>query len=335
MKLFSSDTESDLIVIAEIGLNHEGSLKAALNMLEQVAACGAHAVKLQSFTPEKYASSSNIERLERVRKFSLSENDHKELAGFAHKLGIGFCSTPLSEDWVETLASLSGAIKIASGDIDFQPVIASAARTNLPIILSTGCSDALEVDAAVKLISDIRGSEETAKSLALMHCVSQYPANLEDCNLTSIKFMAERYGLVVGWSNHVVGPLACYAAVGMGAKVIEVHVTDKKEGRAFRDHEMSFDFDELRALTRNLGDLRSAMGIVGKRPTKSELLIKEEIRKGLVAARDLKRHTLLVDSDISYARPAHGFKSSEKNLIVGKKLLNDIKSGEIFSPDMF
>lgn len=335
MKLFSSDADSDLIVIAEIGLNHEGSLKTALSMIKQASACGVHAVKFQSFTPEKYASSSNIERLERVRKFSLSKDDHEVLANFAHELGVGFFSTPLSEDWVETLATLGGAIKIASGDIDFEPVIVSAANTNLPIILSTGCSDASEVDKAVQLISGIRGTEETAKSLALMHCVSQYPANLEDCNLNSIKFMADRYGLAVGWSNHVVGPMACYAAVGVGAKIIEVHVTDKKEGREFRDHEMSFDFDELRILTKNLHGLQSALGTVSKQPTRSELPIKKEIRKGLVAARDLKRDTRLNSSDVSYARPAHGFKASEKNLIIGKKLLHDIKRGEIFSPDMF
>ena len=229
MKVFGLDTTSDLIIVAEIGVNHEGSIKVIWNMIKQASDCGVHAVKLQSYTPEKFMSSSNADRLRRVKRFSLSKSEHIELASFANDLGVGFFSTPVSEDWVETIASIGGAIKIASGDIDFEPVLMSAAKTDLPIILSTGCSECSEVDSAVQLISSIRGKDGIAESLALMHCVSQYPAKLVDCNLASIDFMAKRYGLAVGWSNHVVGPLACYAATAMGASIIEVHVADQKK----------------------------------------------------------------------------------------------------------
>ena len=335
MKVFGLDTESDLIIVAEIGVNHEGSVKAARNMIKQASDCGVHAVKLQSYTPEKFTSSSNAERLKRVKRFSLSKSEHIELASFANDLGVGFFSTPVSEDWVETLASIGGAIKIASGDIDFAPVLMSAAKTDLPIILSTGCSECREVDLAVQLISNVRGKDCMAESLALMHCVSQYPAKLGDCNLASIDFMAKRYGLAVGWSNHVVGPLACYAATAMGASIIEVHITDQKEGRDFRDHSISFDFSELSELVNNLLDIRRSAGVIGKRPTEGELLIKGDIRKGLVASQDLKRDTILADDDISYARPAHGYKASERRKIIGKKLLTAVKKGEIFYPDLF
>ena len=335
MEIFGLDTDVDLIVIGEIGLNHEGSFEVARNLIKQASECGVNAVKLQSFTPEKYASSSNPERLKRVTDFSLSRRETEDLATFASELGVGFCSTPLSEDWVELLANIGGAIKIASGDIDFEPVIVKAATTNLPIILSTGCSECSEVDGAVAIISDIRGVEATAKSLALMHCVSQYPAKIEDCNLKSIEFMAQRYGLPIGWSNHVDGPLACYGAVSMGAKIIEVHITDKREGRNFRDHEMSFDFSSLSTLIQDLQKLKTAEGILDKQPTASELLIKKDIRKGLVAAHDLMTGKELKDSDIAFARPAHGYRASEKQQIIGKKLLKMVKKGEILLPEYF
>ena len=194
-------SEKSIFLIAEIGINHEGDVKVAETIIEQLKGSGAAAIKLQSFTPERYVSASDEERLKRLKAFSLDFEAHKHLKKKAKDAGLSFISTPLSEDWVEPLSGICDVLKIASGDIDFVPTIVSAAQTNLPIIMSTGTAEIEEVDYAVNAIKSYRDSGKFAEKLYLMHCISEYPANIEDCNLRSIPFMSQRYDLHVGWSG--------------------------------------------------------------------------------------------------------------------------------------
>ncbi|OUU29486.1 MAG: hypothetical protein CBB97_02360 [Candidatus Endolissoclinum sp. TMED37] len=321
-------------LIAELGVNHEGDVKVAEDVIARLEGSGASAIKLQSFTPERYVSASDKNRLQRVRAFALDLEAHKHLREKAHRSGLDFISTPVSEDWVEPLSELCDALKIASGDIDFAPTIKAAALTDLPVIMSTGTAEIEEVDAAVALFKSVRKVGRIEDHLHLMHCISEYPARIENCNLRSIPFMSERYGLNVGWSNHVIGSLACHAAISLGADIIEVHVTDQKEGREFRDHALSFEPDEISVLVSELNAIKSGLGSLNKAPTLSEKKNTLAFRKGLIFSRDLKSGSIIEEQDIMFARPATHFSSNQKDEVTGRKLCQDVKSGHLIAEEL-
>ncbi len=329
MKLFSRDLDSDIAIIGEVGVNHEGDLAAARTIVEAIAKTGIDAIKLQSYTPERYASSSDPERLQRVTKFALDEAAHRELFALANARGVALFSTPVTEDWVPFLAANCQAIKIASGDLTFRPVIEAAARTGKPVVLSTGCGTLDEVDSAVGWMKQVVGAADLPERLVLMHCVSAYPAPVEQANVLSVPFLRERYNVPVGYSNHVIGPEAIYAAVALGACAIEVHVTDRREGRSFRDHALSMEPAELSALVKTVRTIKASLGRREKIVQAAEAPLRDAIRKGVVAARDLPAGTVLRDDDLMYARPATEFAAAQRPSLVGRKLTRAAKSGEM------
>src|SRR3990167_8896316 len=167
MKKFNSTFK----IIAEIGCNHEGSFEKAVELTQLAADAGADIVKYQSYTPERFISADNPDRLERVRRFSLTKENYLELKKIANQRGILFMSTPVTEDWVEFLNPLCCAFKIASGDITFKPVIKAAAKTDKRIILSTGAATLDEIDQAIEWIQEEAGVSGLEEKLTLMHCV--------------------------------------------------------------------------------------------------------------------------------------------------------------------
>lgn len=326
MQLFGKNPSEDVIVIAEIGVNHEGKVEKASQLLHLAAEAGADAVKFQSYTPSRFISAEDPERFERVSRFALSEASHRRLADEARQLGVAFTSTPVTEDWLPLLSELSEAIKIASGDLTFEPVIREACRTGKPVIISTGCGTIEEVDQAVAWAREEIGTD-LSEQVALMHCVSAYPTPVEQANLKSIPFMKERYGLHVGWSNHVIGPDACIAAVALGASMVEVHFTDQKTGRDFRDHELSFEPADLAALVNSVKNIRAALGEHGKRVAEAEAAACKAIRKGLIAARDIDAGQTLSREDIKFARPATEFDSCEIEDVIGAVAKEPVQEG--------
>ncbi len=332
MNLFGKDLSRQVALIAEIGVNHEGDVDVAMSLLRAAAEGGADAVKFQSYTPERFIAQTNAERFARVSRFALDEAAHRRLAAEATALGVAFFSAAITEDWVPLIAELSPAIKIASGDLTFEPVIRAAARTGKPVIISTGCGNADEVDRAVGWVRDEVG-DALPERLVLMHCISAYPTPIEDANLRSIPYLAQRHGVSVGWSNHVLGAEACLAAVALGASVIEVHVTDRKTGRDFRDHEMSFEPDELADLAGAIARVRASLGAPDKQLMPSEAAAREANRKGLVAARDLSAGTVLARDDLLFARPATEFAASEIDSLIGATVATAIKQGTPIARD--
>jgi N-acetylneuraminate synthase/N,N'-diacetyllegionaminate synthase len=329
VRLFGLNLDHDVAVVAEVGVNHEGDVDVAARLIEAAAEAGAAAVKFQSYTPERFITSADHERFARVKRFGLDEDAHRRLARVAADNGIAFFSSAITEDWVPLIAELGAAIKIASGDLTFEPVITAAARTGKPVILSTGAGSLDEIDRAVGWVKVAVGAAPMAERLALLHCVSAYPTPIEEANLLSIACLKGRYGLVTGWSNHVVGPEACLTAVALGAAIVEVHVTDRKTGRTFRDHALSFEPRDLAELVQAIGRVRASLGTYDKRLTPSELPVRLAIRKGLVAARDLAAGTVLAAGDLMYARPASEFASDEIASLVGKRLLQPLNRGEV------
>lgn len=329
MKLFGKNLDREVAIIAEIGVNHEGDIEAASRMLRLAAEAGADAVKFQSYTPSRFIAASDPVRFERVTRFGLNEAAHHRLADEAKSLGVHFVSTPVSEDWLPLLARLCGVIKIASGDLTFEPVIRAAARTGLPVVLSTGLGTIEEVDQAVAWVRDEVGAAALPEHLALMHCISAYPTPIEDANVLSVPFMAERYGVTVGFSNHIIGPEACWAAIAVGARIIEVHFTDGKNGRTFRDHELSMEQADLVELKRVAPLLAAARGRYGKDRAPSEAGNLLATRKGVVAAHDLPAGAVLTRDDLMWARPATEFAAAEIDTLVGCRLGQGLTQGQL------
>lgn len=329
MNLFGKNLARDVVVIAEIGVNHEGSVEAASKLLRLAAEAGADAVKFQSYTPERFVSASDPARLARVTRFGLDQAAHRRLAAEARALGTTFISTAVSEDWVPLIAELGPAVKIASGDLTFEPVIRAAARTGKTVILSTGLGTVEEIDAAVGWVRAEVGADSLVDRLLLMHCVAAYPVPLAEASLRSIPFLMDRYRVCVGYSNHVIGPEACHAAIGLGACAIEVHFTDCKTGREFRDHQLSFEPHELKRLVETATDLRCGLGDGGRTRQPCEEGNVAAMRKGVVAAYDLAPGTILARDDLMYARPATGFAARELEGLLGKRLDVALKRGEV------
>ncbi len=328
LNLFGRNLNREVALIAEIGVNHEGDVEAASRMLALAAQSGADAVKFQSFTPERYVSTDDPVRIERYRKFALDERAHGRLADEAKKLGVAFFSTPVSEDWLPLLNKLGAAIKIASGDLTFEPVIRAAAAAGKPMILSTGLGTVEEIDQAVGWCRDEMGEDGVSGRLVLMHCVSAYPTPIEEANVLSVPFLAQRYRCAVGYSNHVIGWEACAAAVALGAQVIEVHFTDRKDGREFRDHALSMEAADLKLLRQTIDRVAASRGLIGKTRMPSELANVVLARKGVVAARDLPAGTTLKRDDLMFARPAREFAASEIGTLVGRRLSTAVRLGQ-------
>ena len=333
MRLFGKDLDKDLVVVAEAGVNHEGSAEAAVNLVRLAHEAGADAIKFQTYTPGKLVSSTLAESLARVSKFRLDEDGHAKVIAEGKRLGIPVFSSAITEDTVPFLGKNFPAIKIASGDVDFEPVIRAAAKQGKPVILSIGNATIEEVDSAVGWVREEAKDVPLKERLIILQCTAAYPAPVEEANVAMIPMLQERYKVPVGFSNHTIGPEACLAAIALGASLLEVHFTDQKEGRTFRDHELSMTKDDLRSLIATARGIRAAIGSSQKAIQPSERGHHLNIRKGVVAARALAAGTVLKDEDLAYARPAIHFRSAQRPQLVGKTLKRELAVGAVITPD--
>ncbi len=327
MHVFGKDLDREVAIIAEVGVNHEGDPEKASELLQLAAEAGADAVKFQSYTPSRYISAMDPERYERVCRFALDEATHRRLAVEAAERGICFFSTAVSEDWVPILAELGPAVKIASGDLTFEPVIRAAAACGKPVIISTGLGTPEEIDRSVEWFKDEIGETPIQDRLVLMHCSVAYPTPIAESNVMSTPWLKDRYGVTAGFSNHVIGPEACYAAIAQGAALIEVHFTNRKTGRSFRDHAMSMEPRDLADLVEKAPRIRQSLGALGKRQQPSEIANLSAARKGIIAAHDLPAGTVLTSDHIMFARPVVEFASTDIGAVLGKELTAPVVAG--------
>ncbi len=327
MELFGKDLDREVPLIAEIGVNHEGDPQKALELIGLAAGAGVDAVKFQTYTPERYASAADPERLARVTRFSLDPGFYGELEAEAKRLGVHFFSTSVSEDVVPMLDRHCSALKVASGDITFEPVIRSSVATGKPVIISSGAADTDEIRTALDWCREEVGGDDLRDRVVLMHCVSAYPTPLAIANLRSIPYLAETFGLRTGYSNHVIEQEAVIAAVALGACVVEVHFTDQKHGRTFRDHELSADPKDMAHLAQIIPAVRSSLGEYGKPVAPVEADIRDIIRKGVVASDDLASGSVLEATDLMYARPATEIPAGRIAEVIGCRLTVDVAKG--------
>jgi len=347
-------------IIAEIGVNHNGSVEIAKQLIDAAKEAGADVVKFQIFKAEKLVSPSaelvgyqrknigkKVSQYEMLKRLELDYSDFERLKEYCDDREIIFMATPHScKEDINIVSDLCPAIKIGSGDLTNLPMLEYAAKKKLPIILSTGMSTLDEIREAVNVILPIN------KDVVLLHCVTNYPLSVSDVNLRAMNTMREEFRLPVGFSDHTRGIEVSVAAVALGACVIEKHFTLDRSMEG-PDHRASLEPHEFRKMVKeirnteerirqgedfisiinNLG-MREALGDGIKRPNPQELEIARIVRKGIKAMVDIPKGSIVSEEKVIIKRPATGTEPKYLNEVIGKTAKRDIKKDEaIFLKD--
>jgi sialic acid synthase SpsE len=331
MRIGGFDTDERVLIVAEIGNNHEGDVGVARELVERAAAAGADAVKFQTFRPEHYVSRLDKERFARLERFRLTFDDFSDLARLAHDRRLLFVSTPFDLDSAAFLGGVADAIKISSGDNDFAPLLVRAAHTCLPMIVSTGLAEIESIRRTVQLVRH----EWSGKNhgLAVLHCVSAYPVPDAEVHLRAISSLASELDCVVGYSDHTDGVDAAPLAVALGARLIEKHFTLDKQYSEFRDHRLSADPKELAEIVRRIRLAETLLGATGKQVQPSERPGLVALRRSVAALHDLSDGHLLTAGDLTWVRPGGGLRPGEENRLIGRRLRRAVVAGEQLAVD--
>lgn len=351
------------LVIAEAGVNHNGDLEMALQLVDKAAAAGADYVKFQTFKAENLAAAhaekaeyqvrttrSAESQLTMLKKLELSLEDHEKIISHCKQKGVRFLSTPFD---LESLALLTNTfslseIKLGSGELNNAPLLLAAGRTKAKIILSTGMGSLAEVEEALGVLAfamcrkgQPKGRTDfadvlldphvwpiLAKRVALMHCTTEYPAAICDTNLNAMKTLRQAFGLRIGYSDHTEGDAVSLAAVALGACIIEKHFTLDRTLPG-PDHCASLEPEELKSLIQRIRIIEQAFGTGIKQPGKAEVANRSVVRKSLLAAKDLPVGHLLRLEDIEVKRPGYGVSPMALWDVIGTITERDVSKGEI------
>jgi N-acetylneuraminate synthase/N,N'-diacetyllegionaminate synthase len=328
VKIGNIDINERVLVIAEIGNNHEGDYALAEKMIKLAAEAGAGAVKFQTIVPEKLIASKTTEEICKFRKFQLSYGEYEKLHRVANDEGLIFLSTPFDLESARFLNDLVPAFKIASGDNNFFELIELTARTGKPIILSSGLADIKQIVTTKILIQQIWKESTIKQELAVLHCVSSYPVKPDETNLLAIKHLQEKLDVIVGYSDHTMGIEAAVLSVALGARIIEKHFTLDKNYSDFRDHQLSADPEELSILVKRVENADILLGVEEKCIQKGEKENFEKMRRSIVADHDLRQGTILRKEDLTWLRPGGGLEPGRESEILDKKIVRNISAGE-------
>ncbi len=317
-----------IFVIAEAGVNHNGSVANALKMIDLASKAGADFIKFQTFDPESLANANlglakyqreNLKQndhLKMLKKLALSEKNFKKIFHRCRKKKIRFLSSPFDIKSIKILKKLKiNIFKIPSGQIDDVPYLENLGSLNKKIFLSTGMSDLLDIRKAIDILVKNGTSK---KNIEILHCVSQYPAKNENLNLKSIPFIRDKLKLPVGFSDHSIGFDAALLAIGLGARVIEKHFTLNKN-QIGPDHKSSLTKNELIEFINKIREAEKSLGDYLKKPHKQELINLKYIRKKIVAKKEISAGDKFTSKNLITKRSANGLPASYWKQILGKK----------------
>lgn len=330
------------LIIAEAGVNHNGSIEIARQMVDKAVEAGVDIIKFQTFMSEKLVSKSarqaeyqkkNIgkksddSQLSMLKKLELSKQDHKELMSYCKQKGIKFFSTAFDMDSIEYLHSLNlGLWKIPSGEVTNYPFLKRIASYNERTILSTGMCDLQDVRAAVDALYKNGLSKD---NLTLLHCNTEYPTPFEDVNLKAMDALRKEFGVEVGYSDHTKGIEVPIAAVALGASVIEKHFTLDRNMEG-PDHKASLEPDELKAMVSAIRNIEKAVGGDGtKHVSESERKNITIARKSIIAARDIKKGELLTEENMTVKRPGTGISPMRWEEVIGTKAIRNFAEEDL------
>ena len=356
---------SSIYIIAEAGVNHNGSLDLAMQLIDVAAEAGANAIKFQTFKAAQLVSRNTPKaeyqmrttgpgesQYEMLKKLELDEPAHQKIIEYCSKKGIQFLSTPFDLDSLDMLVNKFNLprLKMPSGDITNAPLLLKAAKSGKSIILSTGMSTLGEIEAALGVLAfgctqadeipslkvfqeayrSEAGRQALQEKVTLLHCTTEYPAPFEDVNLRAMDTLRTAFGLPVGYSDHTPGIAVAIAAAALGAAIIEKHFT-LDHNLPGPDHRASLEPQELKAMTQSIRQIEAALGSSLKYPSPSEIKNIPLARKSIVAAKEIMKGDLLTEDNITVKRPGSGISPLYYWQLTGTLANKDYKKDEMVS----
>ena len=329
-------------IIAEAGVNHNGNLDLAIKLIDKAKEAGADCIKFQTFKTEslilKTAPKADYQlkttdaeesQFNMLKKLELSYENFSYLNQYCKKIKIDFMSTPYSFEDIDFLNNLGvNSFKIASGQLTEIPFLKYVAKTNKKIILSTGMSDLSQIYDATEVIK-----ANSNGKLIVLQCTTNYPSNIEDSNLNCMRTIREACEVEVGYSDHVIGNHACFAAVALGATVIEKHFTLDKSMPG-PDHSCSSNPEELKDLIYGIREIEKSLGSKSKKPTKIEIINAKGMKRSLVTKVNIKKGEKITEEHITFKRPSGGLDVNYYDLILNKTAKTDILKDTQLNFDM-
>lgn len=325
----------NVYIIAEAGVNHNGSFELACRLADAAKDAGADCVKYQTFKSENLVSkdaqkaeyqkktTGDSSQQDMLKKLELSYDSFVRLKEYCDKIGICFLSTPFDFDSIDFLNSLDMPFwKIPSGEVTNYPYLVALAKTGKPVVMSTGMCEMNEIADAIKVLKD-----NGTKDIKLLHCNTEYPTPFEDVNLTAMKTMREAFGVEVGYSDHTKGIEVPIAAVALGATIIEKHFTLDRNMEG-PDHKASLEPHELKQMVCSIRNIEKAIGTGDKTPSASEKKNISIARKSIVAKKEIKTGELFTVENITVKRPGTGISPMKWNEVLGTKAVRDFNEDE-------
>jgi N,N'-diacetyllegionaminate synthase len=330
---------SNVIIIAEAGVNHNGSIDRAKKMADVAKDCGVDYIKFQTGIPSliisKYAEMAayqkknikkELSQLEMVKNVTLKFEDFVELKNYCDEIGINFMSTPFDLPSIDFLNGLQmDYMKIPSGEITNYPYLVKIAKCGLPVIMSTGMSNYGDIEAA---LGTLENNGLNRDKIILLHCNTEYPTSYEDVNLRAMVTVGNTFGVRYGYSDHTRGIEVPIAAVAMGAYVIEKHFTLDRNLPG-PDHVASLEPDELKKMVHSIRNIEKALGNPVKKVSDSERKNIAIARKSIIAAVNIKKGDLLSENNLTTKRPGKGISPMKWNEVIGRKAIRDFSEDEI------
>lgn len=330
-----------VLIIAEAGVNHNGSIEIAKQLVDKAVDAGVDIIKFQTFKAEKLVSKSakqadyqkkNIgstaddSQLNMLKKLELSHEDHEALIQYCKQKGIRFFSTAFDMESIDYLHSLNlGLWKIPSGEITNYPYIKKIAQFHEPVILSTGMCEMEDISAAMNVLLE-NGVQRD--QITILHCNTEYPTPFEDVNLLAMQQIKENFQVKVGYSDHTQGLEVPIAAVALGACVVEKHFTLDRNMEG-PDHQASLEPDELKAMVTAIRHIEKALGSDKKTVSESERKNIAIARKSIVAARPIKKGEMITEETLTVKRPGTGISPMRWEEVIGMKAIKDFEEEEL------
>ncbi len=329
-----------VFIIAEAGVNHNGSIELAKQLIDVAVGAGVDAVKFQTFKASNLVSKNaqkaqyqkenmndgDDSQFKMLKKLELDIDTHKELISYCKSKNIMFLSTPFDHDSIELLNDLGLEIfKIPSGEITNLPYLRHIGKLNKKVILSTGMGDIGEIEDALDVLIEAGTNKE---NITVLHANTMYPTPMEDVNLNAMQTIGKTFDIAYGYSDHTLGIEVDIAAVAMGATCIEKHFTLDKYMQG-PDHKASLEPDELNAMVKAIRNIELALGSSIKKPSKSETPNIEIARKSIVARKTVKKGEVLTKDNITIKRPGNGISPMRWDEIIGSVALKDYVEDEL------
>lgn len=329
------------MLVAEVGINHNGDMALAHRCIDVAADADADAVKFQNYRTEDFLSDRSLtheylsqgktvveSQFDMFKRCELTPPQLRELREHCDRRKVIFFSTPTSESGIQELVEAGvPVLKNGSDYLVHLPMIRAMARTGLPTVISTGMAEINDIDDAVNAFHEAGG-----RDLILLHCTSSYPTPSEDVHLRKIQTLGQRFECPVGLSDHSNGTIAAVGSVALGACMIEKHFTLDKN-LAGPDHRFSADPAEFRVLVDSVRTMEKSLGSPKLGPAESEMAGRREYRLSCVSARSLPSGHALTAADIAFRRPGTGFAPKEIERLIARQLVRDVPKGHVFSPE--